>query len=140
MINKTLLFLAVLNFVWGCGENGKEEPTIPQVVEQYSKVLVEKNGTYFRDLNHNGLQDVYEDPAQSIEARIDDLLSQMNIEEKAGMMFITMIAMNEDGSLMERPTLSNPFSFMMPKTSKMVAGQLKNPLNQLASSEPFAPS
>lgn len=34
------------------------------------------------DLNKNGLMDVYEDPTQPIEKRIDDLLSQMTTEEK----------------------------------------------------------
>jgi beta-glucosidase len=34
------------------------------------------------DLNKNGRKDVYEDPAAPVEARIDDLLSQMSVEEK----------------------------------------------------------
>lgn len=34
------------------------------------------------DFNKNGQKDLYEDPAQSIEKRIEDLLSQMTIEEK----------------------------------------------------------
>jgi beta-glucosidase len=53
----------------------------------------------FRDLNKNGKMDVYEDPAQPIAARVNDLLSQMNIEEKAGMLFINGARVGEDGSL-----------------------------------------
>ena len=34
------------------------------------------------DFNKNGGKDVYEDPSQSIEARVSDLLSQMTLEEK----------------------------------------------------------
>ena len=34
------------------------------------------------DLNKNGVKDVYEDPAAPIDARIEDLLSQMNLAEK----------------------------------------------------------
>ncbi len=34
------------------------------------------------DLNKNGKKDIYEDPAQPIEARVSDLLSQMTLEEK----------------------------------------------------------
>lgn len=34
------------------------------------------------DLNKNGKKDVYEDPTQPVEKRIDDLLSQMTMEEK----------------------------------------------------------
>ncbi|MGN0189344.1 MAG: beta-glucosidase, partial [Candidatus Cryptobacteroides sp.] len=34
------------------------------------------------DLNKNGRKDIYEDPTQPVEKRIDDLLSQMTVEEK----------------------------------------------------------
>lgn len=34
------------------------------------------------DLNKNGKMDIYEDPSQPIDARIEDLLSQMTLEEK----------------------------------------------------------
>lgn len=36
------------------------------------------------DLNKNGKKDLYEDPKQPIEKRLDDLLSQMTLAEKAG--------------------------------------------------------
>ena len=35
------------------------------------------------DFNENGKKDVYEDPAQPLDARVADLLSQMNVEEKS---------------------------------------------------------
>ena len=38
------------------------------------------------DLNKNGRMDPYEDPSQPIEGRIDDLLSQMTLEEKTAQM------------------------------------------------------
>ena len=41
---------------------------------------VQKN-TY-RDLNKNGRMDVYENPRANIDARVEDLLSQMTLEEK----------------------------------------------------------
>jgi len=34
------------------------------------------------DLNKNGKKDIYEDPSQPVEKRIDDLLAQMTLEEK----------------------------------------------------------
>lgn len=40
----------------------------------------------WRDLNHNGRLDVYEDARQPLEARIENLLGQMTVEEKAGAM------------------------------------------------------
>lgn len=35
------------------------------------------------DFNKNGKKDIYEDPAQPIEKRVEDLLSQMTVEEKS---------------------------------------------------------
>ena len=57
----------------------------------------EESASTFRDLNKNGQKDIYEDPSQAIEKRINDLLSQMTIEEKAGLMFnpISGIGMGE---------------------------------------------
>jgi len=53
----------------------------------------------YRDLNKNGKLDVYEDKKQPIEKRVEDLLAQMTVEEKAGMLFINGTYINEDGSL-----------------------------------------
>ncbi len=53
----------------------------------------------YRDLNKNGRQDVYEDAGQPLERRIDDLLSQMTVAEKAGLMFINRAIVNDDASL-----------------------------------------
>jgi beta-glucosidase len=59
--------------------------------------------TAYRDLNKNGRMDVYEDASQPVEARVTDLLAQMNLEEKAGMMFISGTRINDDGSLDDVP-------------------------------------
>ena len=40
----------------------------------------------WRDLNHNGRLDRYEDSRAPIEARVEDLLGQMTLAEKAGML------------------------------------------------------
>jgi len=53
----------------------------------------------YRDLNKNGRLDVYEDVTQPVESRIDDLLSQMSVAEKAGLMFINIAIVNDDASL-----------------------------------------
>ena len=47
--------------------------------------------------------DVYEDKTQPIEKRVADILQQMTIEEKAGMMFINGAKVNEDGSIEDKP-------------------------------------
>jgi len=53
----------------------------------------------FRDLNKNGKLDVYEDVTQMVDARTDDLLSQMSVAEKAGLMFINIAIVNDDATL-----------------------------------------
>lgn len=69
----------------------------------------------YRDLNHNGKMDVYEDATQPVEKRVDDLLGQMNLEEKAGMMFINGAPVNQDASLEFNPQKVNPgFTAMLP--------------------------
>ncbi|GAC1439921.1 MAG: glycoside hydrolase family 3 N-terminal domain-containing protein [Sediminibacterium sp.] len=81
----------------------------------------------FRDLNKNGKLDVYEDPGQPVEARIKDLLKQMTLEEKAGMMFINGARINEDGSLEEKPA-QGMFAFA-PTAPKLMKEKLMNHFN-----------
>ena len=57
----------------------------------------------YRDLNKNGKMDIYEDASQPIEKRVDDVLKQMTVEEKAGMMFINGTFINDDGTLEKKP-------------------------------------
>lgn len=48
-------------------------------------IFAQKNSIYKKgwiDFNKNGVKDIYEDPAATIEARVADLLSQMTMEEK----------------------------------------------------------
>lgn len=53
--------------------------------------LESEDGHVYRDLNKNGKLDVYEDVRQPIEARVEDLLSQMTLEEKAATMLSPII-------------------------------------------------
>lgn len=73
----------------------KQNSLHPNVKEK-SQIIQQSNGVDYRDLNHNGKMDVYEDASQTIEARTNDLLSQMNLEEKAGMLFINGTPVSED--------------------------------------------
>ncbi|MFI1581157.1 glycoside hydrolase family 3 protein [Embleya sp. NPDC020630] len=50
------------------------------------RTLRHHDGTPFRDLNHNGTMEPYEDPRLPIEERVADLLGRMTLEEKAGLM------------------------------------------------------
>lgn len=100
--------------------------------------VITVEGHTFRDLNKNGKLDIYEDSRHTVEARVEDLLAQMNVEEKAGMLFIHMMVMEEDGSLSEFPSFSNPFSLMLESPSSQVAGKLMNHFNILKAASPEA--
>ena len=76
------------------------------------------------DLNKNGRLDPYEDPRLPLEERLEDLLAQMTLEEKAGLMFHTILAANMDGSLAEGMTPFGPMS-----TSEFVSSKLMNHFN-----------
>jgi len=107
-------------------------------VERKSKALaglevktITIDGITFRDLNKNGKLDVYEDSRKPVNDRVSDLLSQMTLEEKAGTMFITMVGMKKDGSISEGPSLSDPFSLLIPGTSYMLFSKHMNYFNIL---------
>ncbi|MBO7553220.1 MAG: glycoside hydrolase family 3 C-terminal domain-containing protein [Bacteroidaceae bacterium] len=72
-----------------------EQPTL----EARKVQIIEKNGYQFKDLNKNGKLDVYEDWRQPMQDRIDDLVSQMTLEEKVGLMFHPNIAVPADGKV-----------------------------------------
>ena len=56
--------------------------------------ILEKDGLKFKDLNKNGELDIYEDYRQDIEARVQDLISQLTIEEEAGLHFCVSANLN----------------------------------------------
>ncbi|MFN2153019.1 MAG: glycoside hydrolase family 3 N-terminal domain-containing protein, partial [Anaerolineales bacterium] len=76
---------------------------VNEITQEQSGLLKTEDGLIFRDLNKNGKLDLYEDPRQPIEARVEDLLSQMTLEEKAGTLFINGSVVNDDGSIEEKP-------------------------------------
>ncbi|MCE2611866.1 glycoside hydrolase family 3 C-terminal domain-containing protein [Flavobacteriaceae bacterium D16] len=105
---------------------GPEAPTLTQ------------NGKTYRDLNKNGVLDTYEDPEAALESRVEDLLSQMSLEEKAGTLFINMIGTTSKGEPMEKPILTTDIvelaaSMVFPSNSEMIARKKMNSFNILAS-------
>lgn len=87
--------------------------------------LVEKptltvDGYTFRDLNNNGLLDTYEDSRQAVAARVEDLLQQMTIEEKIGLMWHPPIGVGKQGEILGKP---NPAAFNMVSTYDVVINQ-----------------
>ena len=80
----------------------KKMDALNELVRQQSSLVVEQDVFAYRDLNKNGVLDIYEDPRQPLEARVQDLLNQMTLAEKAGMLFINGSVVNEDGSIDEK--------------------------------------
>lgn len=81
----------------------------------------------YRDLNKNGKMDIYENSQAPLEDRVNDLLSQMTLEEKAGMLFINGVRINEDGSLTNQPG-KGIFAFA-PTAPDLVTGKKMTHLN-----------
>ena len=52
-----------------------------------SAPILEQDGFAFKDLNRNGVLDVYEDWRKPVQARAADLASQLTLEEICGLMF-----------------------------------------------------
>jgi beta-glucosidase len=69
-------------------DNKAEVKTVPQL-SVTSKDILTVNGKEYKDLNDNGKLDKYENWDLSVNVRVKDLVKQMTLEEKAGMMLIS---------------------------------------------------
>jgi beta-glucosidase len=78
------------------------------VAKEQSGLVKNDKGIFYRDLNKNGKLDIYEDPRQPITTRVEDLLGQMTLAEKAGTLFINGSVVNKDGSIDDRSTPDAP--------------------------------
>lgn len=87
----------------------------------------------FRDLNKNGVLDPYEDPRVPIEDRVADLLAQMTLEEKAGLMFHTIAAMPGSGNLSDHND-----QFGGTPITELITTRLMSHFNLHGSAEPRA--
>ncbi|WP_436777359.1 glycoside hydrolase family 3 protein [Yinghuangia sp. YIM S09857] len=65
------------------------------------KLLTHHDGTQFRDLNHNGTMEPYEDPRLGVDDRVTDLLARMTLAEKAAQMCHGRIFTAQSGAFPE---------------------------------------
>ncbi len=86
--------------------------------------LLTVDGMSFRDLNKNGRLDPYEDTRLPVADRVADLLRQMTLEEKCGLMMHPMINAGKDGELVEAPSGMSPLT-----TTERVVGRHLNHFN-----------
>jgi beta-glucosidase len=70
----------------GCASVGTA-PAAPTLQARVKPMLM-IDGLKFKDSNANGKLDAYEDWRHPIDARVADLVAQMTLEEKAGLMLI----------------------------------------------------
>jgi beta-glucosidase len=123
-----ILVLVLVIFLWmSVSGNRKAEKNLALAGPEVSTVIIDE--FTFRDLNKNGKLDIYEDSRRPREERVSDLLSQMNLEEKAGAMFVPPVSMGKNGSISEKPSLSDIFSLMSAGTSRMLFGKHINHFN-----------
>ena len=99
--------LLVLSTALATSQATTQQPVINARVVKVLQI----DGLLFKDLNKNSRLDVYEDWRRPIEERVNDLVAQMTIEEKAGLMVGPTLPMGRDGSVSEQPAYgSNPFN------------------------------
>lgn len=95
------------------------------------QTAVATDGTLYRDLNHNGRLDPFEDPRLNTAERTEDLLGRLSLAEKAGLMFHTVIEAGEDGEV-----LTGPGRISKSGTADVVLGKHLNHFNVHALPEP----
>lgn len=132
-----IVLVAFVVFSAGKGKAAKE--LYAQLGKEAPQLTVD--GQVFRDLNKNGNLDIYEDSHSNLDARVEDLLSQMTMEEKAGCMFVSMTGMTKEGLPYDKPEISkNPFdllvALMVPSASELLIAKKINSVNILNAYDP----
>ena len=94
-----LMFPLVLSLV-AAAPMSQSKKTQPEIVARSAGIL-EQDGYRFKDLNKNHSLDPYEDWRLPVPQRIDDLIAQMNLQEKVGMMLIDTLNADTGGKLSE---------------------------------------
>jgi beta-glucosidase len=111
-------------------------PSCQQPTGENGSIIRTADGFTYRDLNKNGKLDVYEDSRQPIDARVNDLLGQMTLEEKAGLLFINGARVNDDGSIGDKPA-TGMFAFA-PNALNLIKQKQMNHFNLWAIPSPAA--
>jgi beta-glucosidase len=134
MLVKKLLSVAALLAIAALGTTSCQQGK--NTANPGSDTLTTTDGYTYRDLNKNGKLDIYEDRRQPVTARVDDLLKQMNLEEKAGELFINGAKVNDDGSLDDKPG-KGMFAFV-PNALNVIREKKMNHFNLWAVPSPAA--
>lgn len=121
-----LLALGIMLTACGGGDSVAAEVydglSTQPVIGARAKSVLSVDGQQFRDLNGNGKLDLYEDWRRAIDRRVDDLVAQMTLEEKAGLMLIQTLNGGCGGA-------AQPAAFDYINTQKMHRFILRNVVN-----------
>ena len=97
-----VVYLSFRGYYWFLNKKAKSKLS--------DKAVLSVDGHQFRDLNDNGRLDPYEDSRQPVKIRVEDLLGQMNLAEKVGMMWHPPIGTGNKGQVLRRPAMMSPAS------------------------------
>ena len=104
-----LPLMLLLSLAQAQNKTTKKQP----VLGHRSVQLITIAGLQFKDLNKNGKLDKYEDWRLPNEARANDLVEKMSVEEKVGFMLISTTRLKNDGGMgasRSKDTVSNDFN------------------------------
>ena len=91
----------ILIFFFACNVFAQKSSPQQPLIEHRAVDLIHEKQFLFKDLNKNQKLDVYEDWRQPLDKRVANLVSQMTLQEKVGMLLINTLNAGEKGTLTE---------------------------------------
>ena len=91
--------VAGLTLLAACGGGDGDDALTQPVIGARAKAVLTLDGRQFKDSNGNGRLDPYEDWRLPVGERIDNLVAQMTLEEKAGLMLINTLNADAGGKV-----------------------------------------
>lgn len=91
--------VAGLTLLAACGGGDGDQAATQPVIGARAKAVLTLDGKQFKDSNGNGRLDPYEDWRLPVSERIDNLVAQMTLEEKAGLMLINTLNADAGGKV-----------------------------------------
>jgi beta-glucosidase len=96
---KNILPGIFLLFLFVSSTHAQGTYTYQPLLEGRAVELLHENQLTFKDLNKNQKLDIYEDWRKPLDQRVADLVSQMTLEEKVGMLLINTLNAGEKGKM-----------------------------------------
>jgi len=118
-----------------CPALAEEAPVQPELAARV-KPIIEADGYQFKDLNGNGALDVYEDWRRTPEERADDLLSQMDVTQKAAqMVHLTLVTKKDSWFASDNVGFALVYEYVF--DSARDAAERTNEIQELSESAPL---